>query len=144
MEQRVQIDVIEPKAYKGLFNLENYLTQSNLSQKHKQLIKIRASQINKCSFCLNMHTKEALNVGETKERIFLLNTWKDTDVFTSEEEVILQMTEEITLIHKNGLQDKTYQKAISLLGETYTCQTIMAIVTINSWNRIAVSTRMPF
>ncbi|CAM1371665.1 carboxymuconolactone decarboxylase family protein [Tenacibaculum xiamenense] len=144
MEQRVQINVQQPTAFKGMYVLENYLKESDVSKIHKQLIKIRASQINKCPFCLNMHTKEALSIGETKERIFQLNAWKDSESFTNEEKAILQMTEEITLIHKKGLDGNTYQKAISLFGESYTCQIIMAITTINSWNRIAVSTHMPF
>ena len=144
MEQRVQINVQQPTAFKGMYVLENYLKESDVSKIHKQLIKIRASQINKCPFCLNMHTEEALSIGETKERIFQLNAWKDSEAFTNEEKVILQMTDEITLIHKKGLDGNTYQKAISLFGENYTCQIIMAITTINSWNRIAVSTHMPF
>ncbi|SEC77379.1 alkylhydroperoxidase AhpD family core domain-containing protein [Tenacibaculum sp. MAR_2009_124] len=144
MEQRIQIESIQPNAFQGMFALENYLKGSDLSKIHKELIKLRASQINKCSFCLNMHTKEALHIGETKERIFLLSAWKDGETFTKEEKVILQMTEDITLIHENGLSSNTYKEAISLFGESYTCQIIIAITTINSWNRIAVSTNMPF
>lgn len=126
-----------------MFALENYLEESKLSSTHKELIKIRASQLNKCPFCIDMHTKVALKNEETKQRIFLLNAWQDTILFTEEEKIILQMTEEVTMIHHKGLTSKTYKKAIETFGDTYFSQIIMAIVTINSWNRIAISTHKP-
>lgn len=81
MEQRIQIDQLQPEAYKAMYALENYLAKSKLSKTHKQLIKIRASQINGCAFCINMHTNDALINGETNDRIFLLHAWKETDIF---------------------------------------------------------------
>lgn len=143
MEKRIQIDSTEPAAYKGMFALENYLDNSLLNATHKELIKIRASQLNKCPFCIDMHTKDALKNGETQQRIFLLNAWQDTDLFTEEEKIIIQMTEEVTLIHNKGLSTNTYKKAITTFGDIYFSQIIMAIVTINSWNRIAISTHKP-
>lgn len=143
MEKRIQIDKLEPYAYKAMFGLEKYLNQSDISETHKELIKIRASQINGCAFCINMHTKDALKNGETKERIFLLNAWKETDIFTEKEKTILLMTEEITLIHKNGLSTETYKKAKVIFEENYIAQIIIAITTINAWNRIAISTHKP-
>lgn len=140
MEKRIQIDELEPAAYKAMYGLEKYLSESDLSKTHKELIKIRASQINGCAFCINMHTKDALTNGETKERIFLLDAWKETDLFSEEEKTLLLMTEEITLIQKNGLSKKTYKKATKLFEEKYIAQIIIAITTINAWNRIAVST----
>lgn len=103
METRIQIDQVEPKAYRAMYPLENYLQQSQLSKTHKELIKIRASQINGCAFCIDMHTKDAMKLGENQQRIFLLNAWHETDLFTEEERVLLQITDEVTLIHKNGL-----------------------------------------
>ena len=141
--KRVAIEELEPKGYKALYGLESYLAQSDLSKTHKELIKIRASQINGCAFCINMHTKDALEQGETKERIFLLSAWKETDLFSKEERTILQMTEEITLIHQSGLTDSTYEEAQQLFDENYISQVIMAITVINAWNRIAVSTHKP-
>ena len=141
--KRVAIDELEPKAYKAMYGLESYLAQSDLSKIHKELIKIRASQINGCAFCINMHTKDALAHGETKERIFLLSAWRETDLFSEEEQAILQMTEEITLINQSGLSDATYGKAKQLFDENYISQLIIAITVINAWNRIAISTHIP-
>lgn len=141
MEQRMDIKQLEPNAYNAMFALENYLQNTQLSKTHLELIKIRASQINGCAFCINMHTEDALKQGESAQRIFLLNAWKETDLFTEEEKTILAITEEVTLISQNGLSDKTYQQAEKLFDKNYIVQIIMAVVTINSWNRIAISTK---
>lgn len=143
METRIQIDEISPKGYQSLFAMEKYLQQSELSTTHRELIKIRASQLNKCAFCIDMHTKDALKQGEEIQRILLLNAWEETTLFSAEEKVILQMTEEITLINQHGLRQNTYALAIQLLGEHYLAQVIMAIIAINSWNRLAISTLKP-
>ncbi len=143
METRIQIDQVEPNAYKAMYPLEKYLQQSQLSKTHKELIKIRASQINGCAFCIDMHTKDALKLGESPQRIFLLNAWRETDLFTEEERVLLQITEEVTLIHEKGLTSDTYKKALEVFDENYFSQIIMAITTINAWNRMAISTHKP-
>jgi AhpD family alkylhydroperoxidase len=142
MEKRVNISETEPQAFKAMLALEGYMGTSQLSKTEKELIKIRASQINGCAFCIDMHTKDALKYGETNQRIFLLNAWRETDLFTEKEKVILSMTEEITLIHNQGLSDASYQKAILFFDKNQIAQIIMAIVTINAWNRIAVSTQL--
>jgi len=142
MEKRININEIAPQAYKAMFALENYLATTQLSKTQKELLKIRASQINKCAFCIDMHTKDAIKNGETPQRIFLLNAWRETDLFTEEEKVILSITEEITLIYNQGLSDEVYKKAAQLFDESYIAQIIMAVVTINAWNRIAISTNM--
>jgi AhpD family alkylhydroperoxidase len=139
MEKRVNIQQIQPQAYKAMYGLEAYLSGSTISKTHKHLIKIRASQINGCAFCLDMHTKEALKDGETEQRIFLLNAWKESGLFTQEEQAILALTEEVTLISKRGVTDETYNRAAALFDEVYLSQVIMAIVTINAWNRIAIT-----
>lgn len=143
MEKRIQIDEIEPKGYQSMFALEKYLIGAEISTNHIHLIKMRASQINGCAFCLDMHSKDALKHGETAQRLFVLDAWKETDLFSEEEEVILQVTEEVTLIHEQGLSSETYARASSVLGEHYLAQVIMAVVTINAWNRIAISTHKP-
>ncbi len=140
MENRIDIPELEPDAYKAMLALEDYLHNAQLTKAHLGLIKIRASQINGCAFCINMHTSEALKQGETAQRIFLLNAWKETELFTEEERTILAITEEVTLIHQHGLTNDTYQQAEKLFGQNYLAQIIMAVVTINAWNRIAIST----
>jgi len=141
LENRIDIQQLEPNAYKAMFALENYLQNSGLSKTHLELIKIRASQINGCAFCINMHTSDALKQGETAQRIFLLNAWKETELFAEEEKAILAITEEVTLISQNGLSDKTYKQAEKLFDGNQIAQIIMAVVTINAWNRIAISTK---
>jgi len=143
METRLQIDQVEPKGYQSLFGMEKYLQQSDLNATHKELIKIRASQINKCAFCIDMHTKDALKNGEQLQRILLLNAWEETRLFTPEEKILLKVTEEVTLISERGLSDATYKMAVQLLGEKYLAQVIMAIIAINAWNRLSVSTLKP-
>ncbi|HTM99907.1 MAG TPA: carboxymuconolactone decarboxylase family protein [Pedobacter sp.] len=142
MDKRINIEETEPNGYKAMFALENFLATSNLSKTHKELIKIRASQINGCAFCINMHTKDARKNGETEQRIYLLNAWRETELFTEEERVILAITEEVTLIANRGLSDETYHKAKSLFNDQYIAQIIMMVVTINAWNRIAISTQL--
>ncbi|MBG49696.1 MAG: hypothetical protein CML05_15520 [Pseudozobellia sp.] len=143
MEHRIQIEQLQPQAYKAMFGLEGYLSQSELTKSHKELIKIRASQINKCAFCIDMHTKDALKNGESQKRIFLLDAWRESNLFTKEEQTILAITEELTLIHEKGLTDETYKKALEVFSETYLAQIIMAATVINAWNRLAISTHKP-
>src|SRR5690606_19299871 len=141
MQKRININISEPEALKAMLGLEKYLAKTGISKTLKELIKIRASQINGCAYCLDMHTKDALKYGESNQRIFILSAWKEaTEFFTEEEQTALAMTEEITLIHQNGLSKDTYQKAAGLFTENQIAQIIMVIATINAWNRIAVST----
>lgn len=142
MQTRVNILQTQPEAYKAMMGLEKYIASTSLSSTHKELIKIRASQINGCAYCINMHTKEARKKGETEQRIYLLNAWRETDLYTTEEQAILAMTEEVTLI-QNKLSKATYEQAKSLFDERYIAEIIMMITTINAWNRIAIATTMP-
>jgi AhpD family alkylhydroperoxidase len=139
MENRINLNQAEPQAYKAMYALEGYLAHTQLTKTHKDLIKIRASQINKCAYCIDMHTRDALKNGETNQRIFLLPAWNETDLFTKEEKLVLAITEEITLIHNHGLSDATYKEAEKVFDQNYIAQVIMAVVTINAWNRIGVS-----
>lgn len=142
MNTRVNIFQTQPEAYKAMFGLEKYIATTSLTSTHKELIKIRASQINGCAFCINMHTADARKQGETEQRIYLLNAWRETKLYTEEERVILQMTEEITLIQKNGLTDETYAKAKSLFTDDYIGHIIMMISIINTWNRIGIANEL--
>lgn len=140
MEKRINITEIEPEATKAMYGLESYLSKSALTKTHKELIKIRASQINGCTFCIDMHTKDALKTGETIQRIVLLNAWREVnDLYTKEERLILALTEAVTLIHQGGIPADLYKEASETFDENYLAQIIMAISTINSWNRIAIS-----
>lgn len=142
METRVNILQTQPEAYKAMMGLEKYIAATSLTPTHKELIKIRASQINGCAFCINMHTRDARKMGETEQRIYLLNAWRETTLYTEEEQAILAMTEEVTLI-QNHLSKATYDNARKLFDEKYIAEIIMMITTINAWNRIAIATEMP-
>ena len=141
---RISIKDLEPDAYKAMLGLEQYIRNSPISPMLLEMIKIRASQINGCAYCIDMHTREALEIGETQRRIFALSAWKESPLFTQEERIVLQLTEEVTLISKDGVSDDTYNKAINTYGENGLAQLIMQVITINSWNRIAVSTKQIF
>ena len=139
MEKRINIKMLEPDAYKAMSGLESYIKHSELPGLLREMIKIRASQINGCAYCIDMHTREALQLGETQRRIFALSAWKESPLFSEEERAVLQLTEEVTLISKNGLSEETYNKVLKFYGENELAQIIMQVIIINSWNRIAVS-----
>lgn len=143
MQQRVNIERTLPKVWKSMYNLAGALASSKLTPIQNHLITIRASQLNSCAFCINMHTKEALQAGEQQQRIFLLSTWKESNLFTVEEKVILALTEEITLIHQHGVSDETYNRARELFDDEAIGEIISFVVVINAWNRIAISTQLP-
>jgi len=139
MEKRIDMDQLLPDAMKAMYVLSGSTVKSKLTHIQKHLIKVRASQINGCAFCIDMHTKEALKIGETQQRLFLLNAWRETSLFTEEEKALLAVTEEVTLISQVGLTEATYNSALKYFGEETLAQIIMSVVVINAWNRIAIS-----
>ncbi|KAA1245605.1 carboxymuconolactone decarboxylase family protein [Aquimarina sp. RZ0] len=139
---RIDISKINPGAYNPLFTLYNNIKKSSLSDLEFLLIEIRASQINGCAYCIQIHSKEAIEKGEKQYRIHALSTWRESPFFTTEEQILLEMTEEITNIADKGLSECVYQKAIEILGQEKVADTIMAICCINSWNRIGIATSM--
>ncbi len=141
MNTRLNMQETEPEAYRAMLGFEKYLSKTNLSPAHKNLIKIRASQLNGCAYCIDMHMHEALEAGENQNRLFLVSVWKEVDSFSDEEKIVLALAEEVTLIG-NRLSDLTYEKAVGTFGEKYTAQLIMAAITINAWNRIGVGLEM--
>ncbi|HET8837647.1 MAG TPA: carboxymuconolactone decarboxylase family protein [Flavobacteriaceae bacterium] len=144
MKERLNIGNLEPQAYKVLFEMEKYLNSCGLEKTQRELIKIRASQINHCAYCIDMHTAEALKNGETQRRIFALSAWTESPLFDEKERTLLAMTEEITLIPNAGLTEETYQRATEYFSENEIAQIILQIGQINFWNRIAVSSHSFF
>ena len=143
MNKRINFNHVQPKAYDAMDALDKFLDEISINAIHKEFIKIRASQINGCAYCVDAHSHDALKLGESLQRVLLVSAWKEAgNIFSEEERLLFQMTEEITLIHQHGLSDETYSKAIEVFGEDKTAQIIMAIVTINAWNRIGVSTQL--
>jgi AhpD family alkylhydroperoxidase len=135
--------LVQPAAYKAMEGLDDFIASTSVPQLLQELIRIRTSQINGCAYCVNMHTNDARQQGESDKRMHLISVWKEAgNIFTEEEQLLLAMTEEITLIHQHGLSDALYDKAIHLLGKEKTAQVIMTIIGINAWNRIGVALKM--
>ena len=141
MNTRLKINEVDPAGYKAMAAIDQYLQTSPLTTKHKDLIQIRASQINGCAFCVDLHIKDALKAGETDRRLHNLVTWRETPFFTEDERAILALTEEATLI-TGRVSDDTYNEVVRLLGEKYVAYALLAIISINGWNRIGVGFNM--
>jgi AhpD family alkylhydroperoxidase len=142
MKARMSIKNVEPRIYEALHASEKQIATFNLNPFLKGLIKIRASQINGCGYCIHMHAKEARKLGETEQRIYALSAWWETPFFTEEEQIALKLTEEVTHIYHHGISDEVYEKALGIFGQHTLAQLIFLIITINSWNRIAITTHM--
>lgn len=143
MKSRLNFSKVDPNAYTAMDALDNYVANTSIDPLHHEFIRIRASQINGCAYCVDIHSRAALKAGATEQRVFLVSAWREAGtIFTEEERLLFKMTEEVTLIHQQGLREETYEQAIALFGEQKTAQIIMAIITINAWNRIGVSATM--
>lgn len=129
MKERMKLEQVEPEAYKAMLGLEKYLDRSGLSITLLKLIKIRAFQINRCAFCIDMHTKDARKNGET-QRIYALNAWNETPFFTNEERAALAMTQAVTLVAGNSISDDLYEEVSRYFTANQIAQILIAIVTI--------------
>jgi len=142
MEKRIDLERLEPAAFQAMFGLEEYLESVALDTRMLNLIKIRASQINHCAFCIDIYADHARQAGETEKRLYAISAWQESPLFTEAERAALAVTEEVTLLANEGLREATYRQALALLGEHGLAQCIMQVVTSNAWSRIAVSTKM--
>jgi AhpD family alkylhydroperoxidase len=139
---RLQIAQLAPEVYKAMVTLDAAARQG-LDPVLLELVKIRASQINHCAFCLDMHTKDALAAGESVERIVQLSAWEESQHFYTEQELAaIALTEAVTVLTDGFVPDEVYERAAKHFDETELAQLISAITVINAWNRFAVSTRM--
>lgn len=145
--KRVHIGQAAPSAYRAMANLDKevcaYGNSVGLESLIIDLIKIRASQINGCAFCLDMHVREALNNGETTQRLAVLPAWAETGFFTDRERAALMLTESVTLIAPDRVPDDVYTAAASTLSEPEIAAVIWVAIAINAWNRIAIASRYP-
>jgi AhpD family alkylhydroperoxidase len=141
MQARLDLST-NPAAYQAMLQLEQYVRRSGINPTLLELIKIRASQLNGCAFCIDMHTKDARLQGETEQRIYALNGWRETPFFTPEERAVLSFTEAVTLIATDHVSDALYQDVSQYFSAEQIANLLLAIVTINAWNRIAKVTRM--
>ena len=142
MKQRMQASKLAPEAYGAVADLDRRVAESGIDEALYLLIKIRASQINGCAFCIDMHTREARKRGEAEERIYALNAWRESPLFSAEERAALGLTEAVTLLSETHVPDGVWAEAEGAFGEKELANLLMTTVTINAWNRIAVATRM--
>ncbi len=140
LTKRIKIKDVTPNGYKAMMALENYIGTVKINPVYREMIKIRASQINGCAYCIDMHTKDAREFGESERRIYALSAWRESPLFNEEERAILAATEEITNISVKGISEETYGNLKKYFDDQTIADIIMINVTINSWNRIAVST----
>ena len=142
MESRISISDLEPSAIEAMRGLEQYLGSVELNASLCALIKIRASQINGCAYCIQLHTEKAMARGETEQRIYALSAWQESPLFTEEERAVLSLTDEVTMISDHGLSKEAYDRGVQSLGGHGLAQCIVQKISINAWNRIALSTKM--
>ena len=139
---RIDYRKYAPEATKALYSLETYLaTQSGLDHKLLHLLKLRASQINGCAFCIDMHWKDARAIGETEQRLYGLDAWRESPYYTDRERAALAWTEALTLISSTHAPDENYTELQKHFSEKEIVDLVYAISTINAWNRIAISLR---
>jgi AhpD family alkylhydroperoxidase len=134
---------VQPAAYRALNELDKYIETTGIDKLHRELIKIRVSQVNGCAYCVNEHTQDALKLGADPKKLYLVGVWREApNAFSEEERTVLAVAEEITLIHRHGLSEELYQRSLALFGEEKTAQIIMTAITINAWTRIGVALHM--
>ena len=142
-KDRIAIYKVSPELYDAMMTLSTAAAK-DVEPTIGELIKIRASQINHCAFCLDMHTADARKHGETEQRLALVAAWQEAgDVFTERERAALELTEAITELHHGHVPDDAYGRAAEVFSERELGQVIAMAVTINAWNRINVATRLP-
>jgi AhpD family alkylhydroperoxidase len=141
MKPRMSFYQAAPDTIKAFIALETQIQSTGLDQSLIELVKTRASQINGCAYCINMHTQDARKQGETEQRLYLLNAWREAPVYTDRERAALAWTEAVTLISETHAPDDVYAEVRTHFSEAETVNLTMLIATINAWNRLAISFR---
>ncbi len=141
MKPRMNFYQAAPETIKALTAVETQIQSSGLEQSLIELVRTRASQINGCAFCINMHTQDARKHGETEQRLYLLNAWREAPVYTDRERAALTWTEAVTLISETHAPDDAYEELRNHFSEAEAVNLTILIGTINAWNRLAISFR---
>lgn len=141
MEPRINYRNVAPAAYRAMSSLEAYVRESGLEKSLLELVKIRASQINNCAYCLDMHTKDARAAGESEQRIYALTAWRETPFYTERERAALLWTETLTRLSQNDVPDDIFEEVRGQFSEEELVNLSMAVIAINGWNRLAVGFR---
>ncbi len=140
-EQRLDVTKVSPGLYKAMATLQGYIDSCGIERSLLELIKVRASQINGCAYCLAMHTSEARKHGESDERMHLLDAWREAPIFTPRELAALAWTEAVTLISRHHVPDDVYEAARAQFSEKELADVTAAVIAINGWNRLAIAFR---
>lgn len=143
MKARMIPRKVAPGAYKALSELQDYVNHCGLEPSLVELVKLRASQVNNCAWCIDMHTKDALAAGETEQRLFLLGAWRECPFYTPRERAALAWTEAVTLIAGAAVPDVVFAAAQAEFSELELVNLNMAVIAINCWNRMNVAFRVP-
>jgi AhpD family alkylhydroperoxidase len=138
---RIDQNKVAPGAMRAMLGLEQYVRQSALEPALVHLVKLRASYLNGCAYCVDMHSKDARAAGESEQRIYAVPVWRETPFFTPRERAALAWTETVTELARTGVPDEAFEAARAEFSEAELVDLTMAIVTINGWNRLAVSFR---
>ena len=141
LDSRMSYGKVAPGAREAMLGLERYVDSSGLEPSLLNLIKTRASQINRCAWCLDMHTKDARTEGESEQRLYSLSAWRETPFYTPRERAALAWTEAVTLVAEGGVPDDVYEAALEHFAEKELVDLTMAVVAINGWNRLNVAFR---
>lgn len=141
MKARLDYGKVSPDAMKAMLGVENFVRHSGLEHSLFELVKTRASQINGCAYCLDMHTKDARKAGETEQRLYGLSAWREAPFYTDRERAALEWTEALTLVSKNHVPDELYEHVSKYFSESEMVSLTMAIIAINGWNRLAIGFR---
>ena len=139
MKNRINYFKVAPEALEKIMELEKYVKKTSIDRKLRELVKIRVSQINDCSYCLNMHTKEAKKLKVTDEQIQQLSTRKEATIYSEKEKIALELAENMTLISERGVNDELYNRVREHYDERDYVDLVMIINQINMWNRLAIS-----
>ncbi|WP_428266667.1 carboxymuconolactone decarboxylase family protein [Haliangium sp.] len=137
--RRLNIAAVSPAGFQAMFGLEKHVRASGLGARLIHLVKLRASQINGCAYCIDMHTKDARAEGETEQRLYGLVAWRETDWYTPRERAALEWTEALTLIHEEPVSDQLFARVSAEFSPPELSDLALTVVTINGWNRLAIA-----
>jgi AhpD family alkylhydroperoxidase len=141
MKQRLNYLEVGPGAVKAMFGLGGYLAQCGLEPSLLNLLYFRVSQINGCAYCLDMHSKDLRAAGETEQRLYLLDAWRESPFYSERERAALAWAEVVTLLNEEGVPDEVYEQARAQFSEQELVNLTLAVVTINGWNRLNIAFR---
>ena len=141
MKPRIDFKNIPVDALKGMYQLEHFIHHSGIEERLVHLIKMRASQINGCAYCLDMHSKDARALGESEQRLYLLDAWEESPFYSDRERAALALTDAMTKITEGHVPDAVWEHAKSRFNEQELIALVVTITTINAWNRLAITVR---